>query len=413
VNVLRDLVRETLRSLRAHKLRYGLTSLGIVWGAFMLTYLSASMEGTERHFMGAMMKMGPRVVFMGGGVVLKQRVGERGARPVELEDEDSKRLGALETVEAASPRVELFSEMVRAGRRTKLLRVEGMNETADGIRNFHVAEGRFLSRTDVDANARVAFLGADAAKRLFGNEPAVGQRITIANLPFRVIGVAQRKGMQLTDTLAPDDLKVLIPYSTAQRWITQTDKVEEFVFAPESAEVSTESVRRVRELTAPHHGFDPGLETAMWFFDIQEALQLVGGLLAAMRLFNVVAGLTTLLVGAVGVMNIMLVIVGERRSEIGLRKAIGATGRAIFLQFLAEATAVCLISGLVGAVFGIALAQLIAHLAPASPFASTPVVDPRTVVTLTFALVMVGIVAGVAPAWRAAQVPPAEALRGQ
>ena len=105
-------------------------------------------------------------------------------------------------------------------------------------------------------------------------------------------------------------------------------------------------------------------------------------------------------------------IVGERRSEIGLRKAIGATGRAIFVQFLAESTAVCLASGLLGAALGIALAQLVAHLAPASPFASTPVLDVKTVVTLTSALVLVGIVAGVAPAWRAAQVPPAEALRG-
>jgi len=171
-------------------------------------------------------------------------------------------------------------------------------------------------------------------------------------------------------------------------------------------------VQRVREVTAPHHGFDPGVETAMWFFDLQQALKLVGGLLDAMRLFNVVAGLATLLVGAIGVMNIMLVIVGERRAEIGLRKAVGATSRAIFVQFLAEATAVCLLSGIAGAALGIALAQLVAHLAPASPFASTPVLDPKTVVTVTSALVMVGIVAGVAPAWRAAQVPPAEALRG-
>lgn len=410
--MLADLARETLRSLRAHALRYGLTSLGIVWGAFMLTYLSASMAGTETHFMSAMQKMGPRIVFMGGGVVLKQRVGERGARPVELEAEDSERLGALQTVEAASPRIELWSEMVRYGRRTKLLRIEGVNESAESIRNFRAGEGRFLSRHDVEQNARVAFLGADAAARIFGAEPAVGKRISIGSIPFRVIGVAERKGMQLTDTLSPDDLKVLIPYSTAQRWITQEEKIEEFVFAPERAEISTQSVQRVRELTAPHHGFSPDLETAMWFFDIQEALQLVGGLLAAMRLFNVVAGLTTLLVGAIGVMNIMLVIVGERRSEIGLRKAVGATGRAIFVQFLAESTAVCLLSGLAGAGLGICLAQLVAHLAPASPFASTPVLDPKTVVTVTSALVMVGIVAGVAPAWRASQVPPAEALRG-
>jgi putative ABC transport system permease protein len=412
VSVLRDLAKETLRSLRAHKLRYGLTSLGILWGSFMLTYLSASMAGTETHFMGAMQKMGPRIVFMGGGVVLKQRVGERGARPVELEAEDSDRLGALETVEAATPRIELFSEMVRHGRVTKLLRIEGVNEDAETIRNFRAAEGRFLTRRDVAENARVAFFGAGAAKRIFGNEPPVGKRVSIGGMPFRIVGVAERKGMQLVDSLAPDDEKVLIPYSTAQRWITQTDKVQEFGFAPERAEISQQAVQRVRELTAPHHGFDKDLETAMWFFDLQEALQMVGGLLAAMRLFNVVAGLATLLVGAIGVMNIMLVIVGERRAEIGLRKAVGATGRAIFLQFLAEATAVCLISGLSGALLGVALAQLVAHLAPASPFASTPVLDPKTIVTVTSALVMVGIVAGVAPAWRAAQVPPAEALRG-
>ncbi|HVH17579.1 MAG TPA: hypothetical protein VNF72_04715, partial [Myxococcota bacterium] len=139
--MLRDLAKETLRSLRAHKLRYGLTSLGILWGSFMLTYLSASMAGTETHFMGAMQKMGPRIVFMGGGVVLKQRVGERGARPVELEAEDSDRLGALETVEAATPRIELWSEMVRYGRVTKLLRIEGVNEDAESIRNFRAAEG--------------------------------------------------------------------------------------------------------------------------------------------------------------------------------------------------------------------------------------------------------------------------------
>jgi putative ABC transport system permease protein len=410
--VLRDLTRETLRSLRAHALRYGLTSLGIVWGAFMLTYLSASMEGTERHFMGAMEKMGPRIVFMGGGVVLKQRVGERGARPVELEDEDSQRMESLAVVEGASPRIELWSEMVRTGRRTKLLRVEGVNEQAESIRGFRAAQGRFLSRLDVAEGARVAFLGFEAAERLFGREPAVGRRVSIAGASFRVIGVAERKGMQLVNSVDPDDRKILIPYTTAQRWITREEKIEELMFAPHRAELSVQAVQQVRELTAPHHDFSPQVETALWFFDIQEALQLVGGLLGALRLFNVVAGVATLLVGAIGVMNIMLVIVGERRQEIGLRKAIGASSRAIFLQFLAEATSVCLLSGLLGAGLGIALAQLVAKLAPNTPFASTPVLDPLTVVTLTAALVVVGVVAGVAPALRASQVPPAEALRG-
>lgn len=410
--MLRELAIETLRSLRAHRLRYGLTSLGIVWGAFMLTYLSASMEGTERHFIGALERMGPRVVFMGGGVVLKRRVGERGARAVELEAEDAQRLPSIASVEAASPSIELWSEIVRAGRRTKLLRVEGVNEQAETIRDFRPAEGRFLSPLDVASAARVAFLGAEAKRRLFGEGPAVGRRIAIAGSSYRVIGVAAPKGLQLIDSLEPDDRKVLIPWSTAQRWITRTDKLGEMVFAPQSAGVSQQAVQRVREITAPHHGFRHDVETALWFFDIQEALSMIHGLLGAMRLFNVVAGVATLLVGAVGVMNIMLVVVGERRQEIGLRKAIGAPSRAIFLQFLVESTSVCLISGLAGAAGGVALAQLVARFAPETPFASTPVLDPLTVAALTVALVAVGIVAGVAPAWRAAQVPPAEALRG-
>jgi putative ABC transport system permease protein len=139
---------------------------------------------------------------------------------------------------------------------------------------------------------------------------------------------------------------------------------------------------------------------------------MVRGMQVALRLFLLVAGITTLLVGAVGVMNIMLVVVGERTNEIGLRKAVGATRRAIFVQFFAEATTVCLLSGVLGASLGVGMAQVTARLVPPdSPFTSIPVVDPVTVAAITAGLVLVGMVAGVAPALRASQVPPADALR--
>ncbi len=407
-----DLLHATWQSLRAHALRFVLTSLGIVWGSFMLTYLSATTEGTDRHFTRVMEKAGPKIVYMGGGAVLKQRVGERGARLVELEEEDALRLQAIQLVEDASPMIEMWSEIVRAGRRTKLLNVQGVSARGDVIRNYQAAEGRFFSPLEVERGARVAFLGADAALRLFGGARAVDRNVQIGGTTFRVVGVAEAKGAEIINSLNPDDLKILLPYSTALRWLTRSDKIGEIAFTPTTRESSWDAIRRVRETIARHHDFSPDLETALWFFNIQEPLQMVKGMLIALRLFLLVAGITTLLVGAVGVMNIMLVVVGERTNEIGLRKAVGASGRAIFVQFFTEATAVCLLSGFLGAATGVGFAQLMAHVVPQdSPFASVPVIDPVTVVAITVGLVLVGMVAGVAPALRASRVPPAEALR--
>jgi putative ABC transport system permease protein len=226
------------------------------------------------------------------------------------------------------------------------------------------------------------------------------------------VGVAVEKGAEIIHSMNPDDLKILIPYTAAQRWLTRSDVLPEIAFTPLTKETTWDAIRRVRETLSRHHQFHPDLDTALWFFNIQEPLQMVAGMQMALRLFLLVAGITTLLVGAVGVMNIMLVVVGERTNEIGLRKAVGATSRDVFVQFFAEATSVCLLSGLAGAALGVGLAQLMARLVPPdSPFASVPVVDPLTVVAITAGLVLVGMVAGVAPALRAAQVPPADALR--
>jgi putative ABC transport system permease protein len=181
---------------------------------------------------------------------------------------------------------------------------------------------------------------------------------------------------------------------------------------PISREASWGTPQRVREVTGPHHDFAPELETALWFFNIQESLGLVRGIVLALNGFLAGASLVTLLVGAVGVMNIMLVVVGERRTEIGLRKAVGASDRAIFLEFLTEAVVVSAAAGVVGALLGAAASVGVSWLAPAgSTLAEPPVFQPGAIALLTGALVTSGIVAGVLPALRASRVPPAEALR--
>jgi putative ABC transport system permease protein len=227
-----------------------------------------------------------------------------------------------------------------------------------------------------------------------------------------VIGVSVPKGEQLMHIHGKEDLAVIIPWTTAQRLFTKTERLDRMTFTPVTREESFDAVRHTRQLMGLHHGFDPNLKTALSFMNIYEALVDIYGMMVAIRIFLISAGVITLMVGAIGVMNIMLVVVGERTNEIGLRKAVGATRRAIFIQFLAEAAAVCGVSGSVGAVLGALMTQLLGAVSPpGTPTASPPVLDPVTVIAVSTSLIAVGILAGLAPAIRAARVPPAEALR--
>jgi len=407
-----DLLLSTLQSLRAHALRFALTSLGIVWGAFLLTFLTASMRGTEEHFTRELEEVGPKVVVLWPGSVLENRVGQRGARSVVLEDEDVERLRSLRSIENASPDLKLWSQIVRARGRTKLFAINAVSSEAAEIRNLRPAQGRFVTELDVERRARVAFLGAVAAERLFGAAPALGRRIQVEGVSFEVVGVGVAKHDQMIGVNGWDDWIVFVPWTTAQRWLLHSDEITQVSFAPLDRDASSETIRETREILALHHDFAPDLDTALSYFDVHEILSIVFTLFAAFRVFLLSAGLVTLLVGAVGVMNIMLVVVGERTAEIGLRKAVGATHRAIFTQFLAEATAVCAASGIVGALLGIGLTKLIAAISPPeSPLASPPLLDPFAITVVVGSLVGVGIVAGVLPALRAARIPPAEALR--
>lgn len=407
-----DLLLETVRNLRAHALRFALTSLGIMWGALMLTLLSANMAGVNQHFRSELLEIGPKVVLVWPGYVLKNRIGERGARLVELDADDIARVGELNSVERVAPDLVLWSQIVRAGRRTKLLAVNGATEQTRVIRAFEVAAGRFLTSTDVERGALVAFLGAQAAERLFGRERAVGKTIQIESISFRVIGVSVSKGDQLIGVNGSDDHVVMIPYTTLQRHFMHDDQVRQFIFAPATREGSFEAVRHTKQIIGLHHDFDPDANTALAHLNLYEVLKGIFAMMGALQLFQIAAGVITLFVGAVGVMNIMLVVVGERTNEIGLRKAIGASTRSIFLQFMAEAVSVAVLSGLLGAALGIGLSQFLATFQPpGSPASSPPIFDPLTLSAVVVSLSIVATVAGVAPAVRAARIPPAQALR--
>ncbi|MGH7893282.1 MAG: ABC transporter permease, partial [Candidatus Binatia bacterium] len=175
MNAIVDLAVETLRGLRAQAFRFGLAALGMAWGVAMLTYLSASSEGYDRHFAHEIAKVGERIVFLFPGTITKEAVGQRGARRLDLERDDVDRLATLAVVDRAAPNTWVGPQVLRAGRRTKLVWLHGASADTAPVRNYELAAGRHLSSTDVQAAARVVFLGARAADRLFGRAPAVGR----------------------------------------------------------------------------------------------------------------------------------------------------------------------------------------------------------------------------------------------
>jgi len=408
---MRDLLGEVLLSIWAHKLRFLLTSLGVAWGALMLTFLSAQIGTMNQHFRHELEEIGPKLVIMGRGMISHERVGERMARQLDLEPEHVERLEALTLVEHASPSVELRNQVVRHGRRIKLLEVVGWDADGGAIRNVGVAEGRFLSPGDVAGGRRVAVLGPEAKQRLFGGAPALGETIDVNGMRFRVIGISQAKGTQLSNVGSPDDQLVIVPYTTAQRWFQQSDDVNELVLVAPRREQSADAIAAARGLVSLHEHFTPDTDTSMWSMNYWETLQPLFGMFTAMQLFFLVAGLVTLFVGAVGVMNMMLVVVGERTWEVGLRKALGARSRDVFAHFLLEAVLVAGSAGVLGAAGGVALLQLTKGALRAGGIPVTGWPDPLTTVAITASLVGVAVVAGVMPALRAARISPAEALR--
>lgn len=408
----RDLLRDALRNLGSNRARVVFTSLGVIWGVAMLTLLASYAAGFERHFVTQMQKVGRRIVYVYPGVALKERGGARGARPVRFDREDAKPIARLASVERVSPEISAGLRPIRGPDRTKLIWVYGVSESARAIRNYRVDRGRFISSRDVQESERVVFLGATAAERLFGEVPPVGRRVSIDGVPFRVIGTSPKKGDQLVFVGPKDDELAMVPSSTAQRWLTHSKQLTSIMLAPRMRELGGHVVEQTRLLLALHAGFRPGQDGALGFFNLMDAVALIERIARALRVFLSATGFITVVVGAIGVMNIMLISVSERVAEIGVRKALGASTAAIFAQFLLEAVVVTLASGIVGTLLGIHLVDLIAEArSQRLLFVPPPALEPGTIASQTLALFAVGVATGVVPALRAARIEPSVALR--
>lgn len=410
----KDLVADTLSTLWAHKLRTFLTMFGIAWGIISITLMVAAGDGFRVGQQRVAENFGKDIMIVIAGRTSLQAGGMRAGRSVSWQARDYQ----LVQHEATACRwvlPELGSVVnVRSAYNSGLLRVTGSLPPFKDIRTIPVAEGRFYGWADVAEARRVAFLGSDVKKQLFGSRPALGEVVYLGGIPYIVIGVMQEKE-QDSSYDGRDINKIFAPFTAVLRDFPRKPplsptSIDRLLVTPRSLQLHEACKWQVRRALARLHCFDPHDEEAAGIWDTVENAKAFAKMTDGMKYFLGGVGLISLLLGGVGVMNVMLVAVRERTREIGVRKAVGATARSIMRLFFVEAVIVVLLSGGAGMVIACGLCLLVNQLPMPQYFAGL-LVSWRTMV-LSFALLgSVAVLSALYPARQAALVDPIEALR--
>ena len=410
-----DTLGEVFRAMLANKLRTFLTMFGIAWGVGSLLVLVGLGEGFRSGQRKNLASVGNDVVMMWNATVpalANQHTAMRAYKLTMRDEADLRKLPELRSVTAILSRSDLYEVSAWSNTSMQVLGVEPNYAT---VRFVPVEQGRFLDAADLVNRRRVAVLGTKAAQVLYPGHPLLGETITINGTSFAVVGEVASIARGGQDF---DDQKVYIPVTTMQELFAMKgdniplDALSSLQYQSAVRGESTAAVAAVHQVIARNHGFDPGMKEAFEEWDTIHTSHLVDKIFDAMDVFLGGVGVVTLGLGAVGIINIMLVAVTERTREIGLRKALGATKRSILTQFFWEGLILTTFSGVVGIVISAGFMALLQHFLTGK----MPGFDPPQLVWWSAALAMgslalCGIVAGVYPASIAAELEPVEALR--
>jgi putative ABC transport system permease protein len=406
---------EALESLNSNKMRSGLTILGIVIGVAAVIAMLAVGQGAQNSITGSINGIGTNVLFVfsgnqTGGPGRNQGVS-RNVKPMNMDDAQAiNDVFAAPHVAAVAPVLQGSAEASAQGQ-TSNTTVNGVTPAYGSVRNETVTEGEFITNEHYLGHASVAVIGPDLAEKLFGRkEGLVGETIRLAGQPFRIIGVLVSKG---GSAFGNADNQVVVPLTTARdRVVHRSGDNVDIIFVESTSADSTQiASEEIKQIMQTRHNIPVGGENDFTVFTQQDMLATASSITGILTIFLGGIAAISLLVGGIGIMNIMLVSVAERTREIGLRKALGARKRDILTQFLAESSLLSLLGGIIGIMLGWTISFIVGRVAAATGNAFDPSITPSSVLLATLFSAAIGMFFGIYPANRAASLQPVEALR--
>ena len=411
--MLLNIVRQSLSTLWAHKLRSFLTMFGIAWGVGSLLLLVGLGEGFRSGQDKNLAELGQDIMFVFAGRIPAVGGSYQSGQPYYLTYADYFAIrDQSRFLRAVSPVLERDDIRAVSDYGSTNGQVFGVTPEYNQIRTIPTEPGRWFNDDDNSQHRRVAVVGWELLKNMFPGEPAVGSTILLNDMDFKVIGVIPKIGKEGENGT---NHRVFVPFDTMRSLfplkLQNSENAISFInYRPIKKELHVEAKNEVHAIIARQHRFDPSLDDAFMDWDTIDGAIRVSKIFNAMDWFLGVVGLVTLGLGVIGVINIMLVSVTERTREIGLRKALGATHRNILTQFFIEGAFLTAFSGGIGLAITSAFVALLAQLPSPEGF-DTPRIVPASAVIAILSLSLAGIVAGLYPARKAALLPPVEALR--
>jgi putative ABC transport system permease protein len=402
-------IRIALRALKVNRMRSALTMLGIIIGVAAVIAMVGVGAGATARIQAQIQSIGSNLIIVMPGSVSSNGVRLGSGAVASLSEDDAK------AIAAECPSVALTAPTVRGGvqvvygNNNWATNAQGVTPDYMTIRDYTMLSGQFFTTQDVDAAAKVAVLGETVAENLFGDSDPTGQVVIIKNVPFTVAGVLTPKGQSPTGQ-DQDDV-ILLPISTAMQKVIGANRanaqaVGSLMVQAISPQAMDSAIDEMEALLRERHRILPGMDDDFTVRNLTEVFQAQETSAQVMSILLGAIASVSLIVGGIGIMNIMLVSVTERTREIGLRQAVGAKTRDILLQFLVEAVTLSLLGGIIGIAVGLAASLLISHFASWSTQ-----VSPLSILLAFLFSALVGVFFGYYPARKAAFMDPIEALR--
>jgi putative ABC transport system permease protein len=392
-----------------HKLRSFLTILGVVIGVSCVIILMAVGQGTQETISNSLNTLGPNLIFVTPGSANQTSIGRASGSTETLTLEDAQAIAAnVPNVNAVAPS-NVIGMQVIAGNQNMSAQITGVTPEYQKVNNIQVAVGDFITRDQYNGSVKVALIGATVSKTLFGAEDPIGKTIRVGSNILHITGVLQSKGASFSS----NDNAVFIPLSTLQGIVSKLTTTGQHEISSISIQAADKNSaagvkNSITSLLQSRHRIAPGNDNDFTVTSMDEISNTINTALSSISLLlSAIAGIS-LLVGGIGVMNIMLVSVLERRREIGIRKALGAKGSDIWGQFLVDAAVLTFVGGIIGVIIGWGGSYLITYSG-----LLTAVVTSGTVLLAVGVSVGIGLFFGFLPAFQASRLDPIQALRSE